>query len=112
MALLPPRDIAIEMRANVRPLVAGLRADVRLMHIEAKHIAGQAHAKCPVPVGLQKGGVFGPVVVEGGIRLGLVDRDDPVCEIVARKVIEIACAGSYNPKEIARLTAKQLGVPK
>ena len=44
--------------------------------------------------------------------LSLVDRDDPVCEIVARKVIEIARAGAHDPKEIARLTAKQLGVPK
>jgi hypothetical protein len=44
--------------------------------------------------------------------LSLVDRDDPVCEIVARKVIEIARAGTRDPKEIAKLTAKQLGVPR
>ena len=44
--------------------------------------------------------------------LSLVDRGDPVCEIVARKVIEIARAGTHDPEEIARLTAKQLGVPK
>jgi len=34
-------------------------------------------------------------------RLSLVDRDDPVCEIVARKVIEIDAAGTRDPKVIA-----------
>jgi hypothetical protein len=42
--------------------------------------------------------------------LHLVDRNDPICEIVARKVIEIASAGTHDPKEIAKLTANQLGV--
>jgi hypothetical protein len=43
--------------------------------------------------------------------LSLVDRDDPVCEIVARKVIEIDAAGTREPDEIARLAVKQLGIP-
>ena len=43
--------------------------------------------------------------------LSLVDRNDPVCEIVARKIIEIDAAGTYDPKEIARLAVKRLGVP-
>jgi hypothetical protein len=43
--------------------------------------------------------------------LSLVDRNDPVCEIVARKVIEIDAAGTHDPKEIARLAVKRLGVP-
>jgi hypothetical protein len=43
--------------------------------------------------------------------LSLVDRDDPLCEIVARKVIEIDAAGTHEPKEIAKLTVKQLGIP-
>ena len=43
--------------------------------------------------------------------LSLVDRDDPVCEIVARKVIEIDAAGTRDPKEIARLAVKKLGLP-
>ncbi len=42
--------------------------------------------------------------------LHLVDRDDPVCEIVARKVIEIDRAGTHDPQEIARRAATQLGV--
>lgn len=41
--------------------------------------------------------------------LGLVDRNDPVCDIVARKVIEIDAAGTHDPEEIGTLAAKQLG---
>jgi hypothetical protein len=44
-------------------------------------------------------------------RLNLVDRNDPICDIVARKVIEIDRAGTRDPEEISKLTAKQLGVP-
>jgi hypothetical protein len=43
--------------------------------------------------------------------LSLVDRDDPICEIVARKVIEIYAAGTHDPQEIAKLATKQLGIP-
>jgi hypothetical protein len=41
--------------------------------------------------------------------LSLVDRNDPVCEIVARKVIEIDATGIHEPSEIAKLAAKRLG---
>ncbi len=41
--------------------------------------------------------------------LHLVDRGDPVCEIVARKIIEIGLNGTRDPQEIAALTIKQLG---
>jgi hypothetical protein len=44
--------------------------------------------------------------------LGLVDRNDPVCEIVARKVIEIDAAGTHDPKEIAETAVRQLGIPR
>jgi hypothetical protein len=44
-------------------------------------------------------------------RLHLVDRNDPICDIVARKVIEIDHAGTHDPEEISQLTAKQLGGP-
>ena len=44
-------------------------------------------------------------------RLSLVDRDDPVCEIVARKVIEIDAGGTRDPEEIASLAVKQFGSP-
>jgi hypothetical protein len=43
--------------------------------------------------------------------LSLVDRDDPVCEIVALKVIEINAAGIRDPQDIARLAVKKLGLP-
>jgi hypothetical protein len=41
--------------------------------------------------------------------LRLVDRNDPVCEIVARKVIEISETGVLDPNLIAAATVKQLG---
>ena len=44
--------------------------------------------------------------------LHLVDRNDPICEIVAYKVIEIDKAGTHDPREIAMLAVKQLGIPK
>jgi hypothetical protein len=41
--------------------------------------------------------------------LSLVDRDDPICEIVAHEVIQIDAAGTHDPEEIAKLAVKQLG---
>jgi hypothetical protein len=41
--------------------------------------------------------------------LHLIDRNDPITEIVARKVIEIGKNGG-DPAEIARLTVKALGI--
>jgi hypothetical protein len=44
--------------------------------------------------------------------LSLVDRrNDPVCDVIARKIIEIDATGTHEPKEIARLAVKQLGLP-
>lgn len=40
--------------------------------------------------------------------LYLVDRDDPVCEIVARKVIEIGTNGIHDPREIAEAAVRRL----
>ncbi len=42
--------------------------------------------------------------------LGLVDRNDPICEIVARKIIQIARAGTTDPAEICRRVVRELGV--
>jgi hypothetical protein len=42
--------------------------------------------------------------------LHLVDRGDPISDIVARKVIEIDNAGTHDPREIAKLASKQFGV--
>jgi len=41
--------------------------------------------------------------------LHLVDRNDPICDIVARKVIEIGTNGMLDPKEIAKRVTQQLG---
>jgi hypothetical protein len=44
--------------------------------------------------------------------LSLVDRkNDPACEIIARKIIEIDAAGTHDPEEIARVAVKKLGLP-
>jgi hypothetical protein len=40
--------------------------------------------------------------------LGLVDRSDPITELVARKVIEISRSGVRNPARISRLAVKAL----
>jgi len=40
--------------------------------------------------------------------LNLVDRDDPVAEMVARRVIEIAGAGVRDPRQICRMAVEQL----
>jgi len=44
--------------------------------------------------------------------LCLVDRDDPICEIVARKVIQVHANGMRDPKEIAAAVARELGVAR
>ena len=43
--------------------------------------------------------------------LSLVDRNDPLTEIVARKIIEIGPSPVRDPIQIAELAIKQLGVP-
>ena len=42
--------------------------------------------------------------------LHLVDRNDPVCEIVARKIIEIGANGASDPVAISEMAARQLAV--
>ena len=42
--------------------------------------------------------------------LYLVDRDDPLTELVARKIIEIDAAGVHDAAEIAKLAVGQLGM--
>lgn len=43
--------------------------------------------------------------------LSLVDRNDPLTEIVARKIIEIGPSPVRDPIQIAELAIKKLGVP-
>jgi hypothetical protein len=42
--------------------------------------------------------------------LHLVDRDDPLAELFARKIIEIAATGVHDAAEIAKIAVKQLGI--
>ena len=43
--------------------------------------------------------------------LHLVDRDDPLTEIVAKKVIKLGLDGVRDPAEIAKAVIKDLGLP-
>jgi hypothetical protein len=44
-----------------------------------------------------------------GLRLlHLVDRNDPVCEIVARKIIEIGATGAGDPVVISEIAVRKL----
>lgn len=43
--------------------------------------------------------------------LSLTDRNDPLTEMLARKIIEIGATGVRDPKEISKLAVEQLGRP-
>ena len=43
--------------------------------------------------------------------LRLADRNDPITEIVARKIIEVARSGEHDPARICVRALKELGVP-
>ena len=45
-------------------------------------------------------------------NLKLVDRNDPVCEIVARKIINIVENGVTNAIAISQIATRELGVPE
>jgi hypothetical protein len=42
--------------------------------------------------------------------LYLVDRNDPITELVAKKIIDIGLADVHDPAEICKIAVKQLGV--
>jgi hypothetical protein len=44
-------------------------------------------------------------------KLGLVDRNDPICEIVARAIVRIADRGVTDPAAICDVAVKELGSP-
>jgi len=43
--------------------------------------------------------------------LRLTDQDDPVTEIVAKKIIEVTRAGERDPPKICARAIKELGIP-
>ena len=42
--------------------------------------------------------------------IGLVDRNDPLVEMIAKKIIEIAQTGVRDPAKLSALAIKELGV--
>jgi len=42
--------------------------------------------------------------------LHLVDRNDPLTEMVARKIIEVGASTMHDPREIAKAAVKLLGI--
>jgi hypothetical protein len=44
------------------------------------------------------------------LKLRLVDRNDPIVDIVAKKIIDIGTTGAGDAEEIADTAIKQLGV--
>ncbi|MDQ1390985.1 MAG: hypothetical protein QOF56_4439 [Acidobacteriaceae bacterium] len=43
--------------------------------------------------------------------LSLVDRNDPLTELIAKKIVEIRKAGVTDPNEIYKMAIKALGIP-
>lgn len=41
--------------------------------------------------------------------LGVVDRNDSFCDMVARKVIEVRATGTSEPREIAEMAVVRIG---
>ena len=43
--------------------------------------------------------------------LGIVDRGDPLAELLARKIIEVAQTGVREPADISAQAIKEIGIP-
>ena len=43
-------------------------------------------------------------------RLRLVDRSDPITQLIAKKIIEIGQRGVRDPEQISAIATKELGV--
>jgi hypothetical protein len=43
-------------------------------------------------------------------KLNLVERDDPMTQMIAKKIIEIGQTGVRDPKDISKLALSQLGL--
>lgn len=61
---------------------------------------------------------FGPEEIERLVKayeqtlrtLGLIDRNDPITQLVAEKIIAVGRFGIEDPTEISKLALKALGV--
>jgi hypothetical protein len=45
------------------------------------------------------------------LELGLMDRSDPLCKTVAKKIIDIAEAGERDPEKLCREALEELARP-
>jgi hypothetical protein len=43
--------------------------------------------------------------------IGIVDRGDPLAELLARKIIEVAQTGIREPSDISAQAIKEIGIP-
>ena len=43
--------------------------------------------------------------------MGIVDRGDPLAELLARKIIEVAQTGIREPADISAQAIKEIGIP-
>ena len=43
--------------------------------------------------------------------IGLKDRNDPITEMIAKKIIEIAQTGVQDPAQLSALVIKEIGIP-
>jgi pyrimidine operon attenuation protein/uracil phosphoribosyltransferase len=44
--------------------------------------------------------------------IGIVDRGDPLAELLAKKIIEVAQTGIREPADISAQAIKEIGIPK
>ena len=42
--------------------------------------------------------------------LGVVDRNDPFCDMIARKIIEVRTTGINGSREIAEIAVRRMGL--
>ena len=56
--------------------------------------------------------VMGAAYAAAMLELGLVDRNDPLCELVARSIITIAATGERDPEKLKERAIHALGVHK
>ena len=42
--------------------------------------------------------------------LRLVDRNDPIVDMIAKKIIEVGASGIIDPEQISKTAIKQLGL--
>ena len=63
-------------------------------------------------------GSFGPDVIEVMITayegalvdLGMIDRDDPLTELIAKSIVNVTASGERNPETIRERALNALGV--